>query len=335
MSDAYGEGRGDRTGERLGRQHELDRAAQITRLFLVWSHEIVVRNLEVFKGQLDSALHLNCIDQFVNYHGQDRPLRWRTPVVAGSPVGFEEFRDLIGRLEQDGLMAPERSAPGQNWIMYPACRAQARPCMYAGLTDRGWAAAKREANRPVNPGWQRKLRIALLRCIGEHSLSGSPDPYGLGMFQADPHSVIDGLAPTLYEARDALVWLAMEELVQLGNAFDKKSRLVSMPISLVRAGLICLEEYEGDPLAMRDAQRRGDDRRQFNIGTAGNIVFDPRGEVTQIAAGSIEVTVDVPALREFALAVTQALPGLHLPADQAQVVEQTAGQIVQLARSFR
>lgn len=272
---------------------------------------------------------------------------WPQPPYAdGGPVRQEEVASLADHLIRDGLAEWADSYSGR----YPP--------WHLILTDSGLQEARELHGAYASPARTRLLLASLLNWSGQRAKE--PHTVDLPLFLSSRDSEVDGMTASVLEVYRATRWLVNRGYLTQSHdcipttdscflTADRRPLRPSslnpllpldggiMPmvnVSVTRDGLMCVDEFQGDAVAMREAQRRGDDRRTFHFGPTGNVAIDSSG-VSQ-AAGDVTQrpdTIDLAELLRFAQAVAQALPVLTLEPETQHAAEMTVSQILAAADS--
>lgn len=242
-----------------------------------------------------------------------------TPYALGGPVKPEEARAATEELLAAGLAEWVDAWPlvaaaqiDQEWHRSPPWRLI--------LTEPGMRQAQDEQARFADTARLRGLRMALLGWVGQHATG--PHTVSLDAFLGSPSSVVDGIASTMTEVHRAARWLANHGWIHQTPGGIPAVTAAPIPVSLTHEGLVCIDEYGGDPWAMRAALRRGD-----TLNVRGNVAIASQ-HFSQHADMSSRTQMNVDALRDFAQAVLHNLPKLELDSAKQQEAQRQATEIL-------
>lgn len=306
-----------------GSRPESGRQQQIRYSFMSWLRLVTTTGWEEFDAHPSMFL-------------------WPQPPWAdGGPVRQEEVASLTGDLVRSGLAEWVDSYSGR----YPP--------WHLILTDSGLQEARELHGAYASPERTRLLLASLLNWTGRRAKE--PHTVDLPLFLSSPDSEVAGMTASVLEVYRATRWLVNRGyLTQSHNCIPTTdnclltsgrrpfpnpllsldSAIPLVKVGVTRDGLMCVDEYQGDAMAMREAQRRGDDRRTFSFGSTGNVAIDSSG-FSQSAGDVMQQpgTIDLAELLRFAQAVAQVLPVLVLEPEAQRAAEMTVSQILAAADS--
>lgn len=248
-------------------------------------------------------------------------LKPQSPYANGGPIHVEEVVTLIQQITDSG------------WAEWADPYTSRNPPWHLVLTERGVREADELHGAHASPARTRKLLTALLSWTGEYAKE--PNAITLQLFLSAPECEIAGMIASVTETYRAARWLVNRGY--LSRSFNCLPTTDSNPVmvSATREGLMCVDSYEGDPIAMREAQRRGDDRSSLHFEAVGSVAINSH-HFTQsagdVGAQSIDI-IDIAELVRFAQAVSQALPDLNLDPSSQRAAETAASEIIAAAET--
>lgn len=270
------------------------------------------------------------------------------PTLPGGPATRDELvataTELLAQRDMEWIenLQPPQDSPllrdeeriDESQPLWPLA-AQLEVRMFAGqfhsltrwrliLTDDGRRALHRYRQAMSAADRTRAARAAVLRWVARRAKE--PHTVALPQFLASTDAMVDGIAVSAPDVYRAARWLATRGYIRMAqNALPG----TSVDVGLTRQGLVCIEQYGGDPWTMSEAQRRGEDRRSFHANDGGIINVESSVGV-QIGKLAVE-RIDVSGLVQFAQAVAEALPGLPIPAPEKSSASATTAEILKEA----
>ncbi len=306
-----------------------DRSEQLRYLFMSWLDLITVTGAAAERARPDLFFE-------------------PAPTLPGGPATRDELVAIVkvllaqGDVEWIENLQPPRDSPllgdeerfEESQPLWPLA-AQLEVRMFGGqfhsltrwrliLTDDGRRALHRYHQAMSTTDRTRAVRAAVLRWVARRAKE--PHTVALPQFLASTDAVVDGIAVSAPDVYRAARWLVTRGFIHMPqNALPG----TSVDVSLTRQGLVCREQYGGDPWTMSEAQRRGEDRRSFHASDGGiiNVESSVGGQIGKLAVERI----DVSSLVGFARAVAEALPGLPIPSPEKSTASATTAEILKEA----
>jgi hypothetical protein len=238
------------------------------------------------------------------------------PYARGGPISEEELAGLTAHLMDSGLA---------EWADSYSVR---MPPYHLVLTERGVRKATELHSAYASPARTRRLLTAVMKWAGQHAKA--PHTVAIQSFLSAPDCEFEEMIASATETYRATRWLVNRGYLYRSQNFLPTTDTEPVLVSVTREGLMCLDGYDGDPMAMREAQRRGEDRRSFHFGPNNAVAFDSK-EFTQTVGDPSSHSTDVSDLVRFAQAVLQALPVLDLEPGRHRAAELAVSEIITTA----